>query len=68
MPRTRPADMDDVEAFAYFKHLEADPVRVRIAVEGGAALDVEETLADDAGEDYSKLMLDGKQIGYWPGY
>jgi len=68
MPRVRPADMDDVEAFVYFEHLEADPVEVRLAVEAGASLDVEETLANDEGADYSKLMLDGKQIGFWPGY
>lgn len=38
------------------------------AVANGGVLEIEESSFSDPGPDFSRILLDGKEVGYIPGY
>jgi hypothetical protein len=58
--------MEDVHDFARAGKLD-EGVKVE-DIEEGATLEYVSSTMKDPGEDYTAITLNGKQIGYWPGY
>lgn len=67
MPITRLATIDDVLAFDGFKKLIITKEEAINLVTKGI-LQYQETIFSDEGEDYTKLISNGKVIGYWAGF
>jgi len=62
------ATMSDVKSYNRFGKLQVPLMDVLIRVERGAKLTQECSSFTDPGDDWNKLLLDGKCIGYWEGY
>jgi len=70
MPQRIKGFSADVQLFGEMGHLNKTHTieEVLSEVNDGAKLEVETTLFNDPGEDYSALYLNDKRIGFWPGY
>lgn len=67
MPQRRKATKNDVDSFDNFGMLAIPKEEALQALERGT-LEYEESLFSDPGEDYTALVENNKQVGYWPGY
>ena len=68
MPCRKDATLHDAEMFNSFHMLRIDIEELKRSLVQGSRLELEESEFEDPGPDYVALFLDGKRVGYWPGY
>ena len=68
MPYITEATMDDVQSYSKFNKLNKPVEEVEAEVANGAKLTQRQSSFSDPGDDWNELLLDGKRIGWWPGY
>ena len=68
MAKRRSASLDDAKTFNDFGMLQIDLETLKALLDSGSLLEIEDSDFKDPGPDYSALFLNGKRIGYWPGY
>jgi hypothetical protein len=64
----KPAGMTEVRTFDLLGGLTVSVDEIRGMVAAGAQLELEESRFDDDGNDYCRLVLNGKVIGHLNGY
>lgn len=68
MPYTKTATLIEASLFASLGALQVSLDELTTLVDAGAKLELEQSTFGDEGEDYSRLLLDKKVIGFIPGY
>jgi hypothetical protein len=67
MPQRREATKADVDSFDRAGKLRVPKEEAILALNSGN-LEYEESLFSDPGDDYTALLIDNRQIGFWSGY
>ncbi len=68
MPHRRIATERDIENFRAFGKTRLTVEEFKKSKLRGDVVEVEESAFNDPGCDYTAIVINGKRVGFWPGY